>query len=135
MDGIDFPIFTDRAMIILAESASFVPRVINILADKALLVASGEGAIQVTDKHAEAAIDDTPQLARRLSIQRRWVKHVLTGVIAAEIAAVIALFVLHPGLNSWAKERLATVRTMLMPAAAKSDLTSATPALAKSQDR
>src|ERR1700748_1923496 len=41
-DGIDFPLFTDRAMAVLAESANFVPRVINILADKALLVAYGE---------------------------------------------------------------------------------------------
>lgn len=133
VDGIDFPIFTDRAMTMLAESASFVPRVINILADKALLVAYGEGAIQVTDKHAEAAIDDTPQLARRLSIQRRWVKRVLVGVIAAEVAALVALFVFHPGLNSWARERLVLMRTMFVPAAAKSDVPAAVPVVAKSQ--
>lgn len=120
VDGIDFPIFTERAMTMLAESASFVPRVINILADKALLVAYGEGAIQVTDKHAEAAIDDTPQLARRLRIHRRWVKQALIGVIAAELAALVALFVFHPALNSWARERLAVARTMFLPAAAKS---------------
>lgn len=135
VEGIDFPIFTDRAMTMLAESASFVPRVINILADKALLVAYGEGAIQVSDKHAEAAIDDTPQLARRLSIQRRWVKQLLVGVIAAEVAALVALFAFHPGLNSWARERIALVRTMLVPAAAKSDVAPAVPVVAKSQDR
>ena len=135
VDGVDFPIFTERAMIVLAESASFVPRIINILADKALLAAYGEGAIQVTDKHAEAAIDDTPQLARRLRLQRRWVKQVLVGAAAA---AVAALFILHPGLNSWTRERLAVVRTMLTPGltpgAAKSGLVPAVPALAKSRD-
>ncbi len=117
VDGIDFPIFTERAMTVLAESAAFVPRVINILADKALLVAYGEGAIQVNDKHAEGAIDDTPQLARRLRLQRRWVKHLLIGVVAAEVAAVIALFTLNPALQGWAKERAAVVRGLLLPAA------------------
>ncbi len=57
VDSVDFPIFTPGAMELLSQSASFVPRVINILADKALLAGYGEGAIQVTEKHAEAAID------------------------------------------------------------------------------
>ncbi len=118
-EGIDFPIFTDRAMAILAESGNFVPRVINILADKALLVAYGEGAIQVGEKQVEAAIDDTPQLARPLRIRRRWVKHVLLGVVAAEIAAVIALFAYSPALQGWARDKAVVVRGLLQPAAAE----------------
>ncbi len=119
VEGIDFPIFTARAMAVLAESAAFVPRVINILADKALLVAYGEGSIQVSDKHAEAAIDDTPQLAKPLTVQRRWVKRLLVGVVAAEIAAVAALFVYSPALQSWTRNSIAAVRALVMPAAAK----------------
>src|SRR4051812_36337842 len=34
IEKVDFPIFTDRAMGVLAQSANFIPRVINILADK-----------------------------------------------------------------------------------------------------
>jgi len=117
-DGIDFPIFTDDAMQTLAHSAAFVPRVINILADKALLVAYGAGAIQVTAKHAEGAIDDSPQLARPVRMRRRWVRAVIFGVIAAEIAAVVALFTFSPTAQNWAKGLLDQVRgSMAAPAA------------------
>jgi MSHA biogenesis protein MshM len=110
VDNVDFPIFTLGAMELLSQSASFVPRVINILADKALLVAYGEGAIQVTDKHAEGAIDDSPQIAKPLRGKRRWVRRVLIGVVAAEIAAVAALFAFSPSLQTWAKDTWANVR-------------------------
>src|SRR5439155_18290548 len=39
VDGVGFPIFTAEAMNLLAQAADFIPRVINILADKALLIA------------------------------------------------------------------------------------------------
>ncbi|TAL03161.1 MAG: AAA family ATPase [Rhodospirillaceae bacterium] len=103
IEKVEFPIFTPAAMSLLAQSANFVPRVINILADKALLVAYGEGAIQVTDAHVEVAVDDSPQIARRLGIKRRWIRQLLVGLIAAEAAAVAAMFVLSPGLQGWAK--------------------------------
>jgi MSHA biogenesis protein MshM len=119
VDKVDFPIFTERAMQALSQSASFVPRVINILADKALLVAYGEGSIQVTEKHAEAAIDDSPQLAKRAGMPRRWVRRLVIGVIATEVAAVIALFTFSPGLQGWAKDRLIWARSVfgIAPAA------------------
>ncbi|MDX2144097.1 MAG: AAA family ATPase [Rhodospirillaceae bacterium] len=104
VDGVDFPVFSDRAMQAVAAAAGFIPRVINILADKALLVAYGEGAIQVAEKHAEAAIDDSPQLAKPRRLHRGWVRRALMGVIALEAAAVIALLMFSPGLQSWAKD-------------------------------
>jgi len=99
--GIEFPIFSPAAMNLLARSANFVPRVINILADKALLVAYGEGAIQVTEAHAEAAVDDSPQLVRRVDRQRRWLRPLLVGVIAAEAVAAVALLASNPRLRGW----------------------------------
>jgi MSHA biogenesis protein MshM len=110
VDGVDFPIFSERAMEMLAQSANFVPRVINILADKSLLVAYGDGAIQVAEKHAEGAIEDSPQIARPVKIGRRWARRALIGIIAAEIAAVIALFVFVPGMQSWAKDMYGRAR-------------------------
>lgn len=104
LDGIEFPVFDEGAMRLLAASAQCVPRVINILADKALLVAYGEGAIQVTEKHAAAAIDDSPQIARPVRFNRSIARRVLVGVIALEVAAVAALFVLSPTLQFWAKD-------------------------------
>jgi MSHA biogenesis protein MshM len=119
VENVDFPIFTERAMELIAESASFVPRVINILADKALLVAYGDGAIQVSEKHAEGAIDDSPQIAKRVRIQRRWVKRVIVGVIAAEIAAVIALFTLNTSAQLWAKDVFSRMRGAAVSAPAQ----------------
>ena len=119
VDGIDFPIFTERAMELLSQSAAFVPRVINILADKALLVAYGEGAIQVSDKHAEGAIDDSPQIALPIRGRRRWVRRFVIGIIAAEVAAVVALFTFSPTLQTWAKDVFGQVRNTFATAPAK----------------
>jgi len=118
IDGIDFPIFTERAMALLSQSASFVPRVINILADKALLAAYGEGSIQVAEKHAENAIDDSPQIAARVRIRRRWVRQLIVGIIAAEVAAVIALFTFNPGMQMWAKGVFENIRGRVAAVAA-----------------
>jgi len=104
LDGIEFPIFDESGARIIASVAQFVPRVINILADKALLVAYGEGSIQVTAKHAELAIEDSPQIVKKSSLNRGTTRRVLMGVIALEMAAVVALFVLSPTLQFWAKD-------------------------------
>jgi MSHA biogenesis protein MshM len=129
VDGIDFPIFTERAMEMLARSASFVPRVINILADKALLVAYGDGAIQVGEKHAEGAIDDSPQLAQPIRLRRRWVRQVIYSVIAAELAAVVMLFAFNSNARLWAQNVIADVRGKFVapPAAAPAAAAAATP--------
>jgi len=100
VDGVDFPIFSDRAMVRLAQAARFVPRVINILADKALLVAYGDGSIQVTEKHADAAIADSPQLVAKAAGLRRFPRWALYGIIAAELAAVIVIVALSPALQA-----------------------------------
>jgi MSHA biogenesis protein MshM len=121
VDGIEFPVFSDGAMATIARSASFVPRVINILADKSLLAAYGDGAIQAGVKHAAIAIDDTGSLVQPEHIRRPWIRHALTVVIAAEIAALIALFAANPQLQSWAREKVILVRTMLAPSVAKSE--------------
>lgn len=114
VDGIDFPVFSDRAMELLSKSAGFIPRVINILADKALLVAYGEGAIQVADKHVEVAIDDSPQLAQPVRLARGWVRRALIGIIAAEVMAVAALFIFSPDLQNWARESLSWANGTIM---------------------
>jgi len=117
VDGVDFPVFSQGAMEMLASSGSFVPRVINILGDKALLVAYGEGAIQVTEKHAQAAIDDSPQIARRPRIRRNWMRPLLIGIIAAEVAAVVALFTFNPGMQAWGQGMLDRVFGAAPPSA------------------
>ena len=104
LDGIEFPIFDEAAARLIASAAQFVPRVINILADKALLVAYGDGAIQVGQQHAELAIEDSPQIVRKASLNHGATRRLLMGVIALEMAAVLALFVFSPTLQFWAKD-------------------------------
>jgi MSHA biogenesis protein MshM len=113
VDGVEFPVFTPRAMELLAEAASFVPRVINILADKALLVAYGEGAIQVADKHVSVAIDDSRTIARPVFVQRPWVRRALMGIVAAEVAAVVALFAFSPQLQAWTKAQITRAQAVI----------------------
>ncbi len=127
VDGIDFPIFSERAMQTLAESASFVPRVINILADKSLLVAYGDGAIQVIDKHVRGAVADTPQLVAAIRRKRRWPRAAWFAVIAAEIAALGLLFYFSPPLQDWAKRTYARTQDLLTEAAPQAIPASAPP--------
>lgn len=119
VDGVDFPVFSQGAMEMLASGGGFVPRVINILGDKALLVAYGEGAIQVGEKHAQAAIDDSPQIAQRPRRRRNWMRPLLIGIIAAEVAAVVALFAFNPGMQAWGRGLLDRVWGAAPPAAAQ----------------
>ena len=49
-----------------------MPRVINILADKALLAAYAEGERSILRRHAIAAIEDSPSIARPLPFLLRW---------------------------------------------------------------
>ncbi len=113
VDGIDFPIFADRAMVKLAEAAKHVPRVINILADKALLVSYGSGAIQVGEKHVQDAILDTPQLVGERPSRRRWLPpwYALFPVAATVIAALV--LVLNPPLRQLAEDIYARAQNAL----------------------
>jgi len=52
--------FTSAAVKILYRASRGVPRLINILANKALMLAYGEGSRKVSGAHARAAATDTP---------------------------------------------------------------------------
>jgi hypothetical protein len=63
--GVDYEIFSDAALELIARSSGGTPRVINILADKALLVAFSDNSPIVQKSHARDAIKDSPGLAPR----------------------------------------------------------------------
>lgn len=69
-------LFTPAAMTLLARTSNGWPRLINLLADKALLVAYGAQAAQVTPAHLRAAIADSKHLTLPLSwadrVRLRW---------------------------------------------------------------
>ena len=52
-------LFTEKSLALIYKSTNGVPRLINILCHKALMVAYGKGSPQVDRPHLEAAIKDT----------------------------------------------------------------------------
>jgi len=62
-------VFAPRAARLLARASRGVPRLVNILAHKALMSAYGSGARQVQSVHVRRAIGDTPDASQRMG---RW---------------------------------------------------------------
>lgn len=54
-----YSLFTEKAIDLIFQSSKGVPRLINILAHKSLMVAFGKGASSLTDTHVKLAIADT----------------------------------------------------------------------------
>ena len=69
--GATHPLFLAAAAKKLHSASRGAPRLLNILAHKALLLAYGEGADQVAPRHVRLAGRDTP--GARLSLLDRWV--------------------------------------------------------------
>jgi MSHA biogenesis protein MshM len=63
------PLFSDAAIGALHRGSRGVPRLVNILAHKSLLLVFGEGVDRVERRHVVAAINDTPAAA---SAGRSW---------------------------------------------------------------
>jgi len=57
--AVDIRIFSPQAAIEIARASGGVPRLINVLAHKCLLLAFGEGKTIVTAEHAQMAVRDT----------------------------------------------------------------------------
>lgn len=93
LEGADFPIMTPEALDLLCRHSNGIPRVINILCDKALLVAFSTGAHQVDAPHVEDAILDSPGIARPLPFLRRRSGRRLALGLTATAAAAGAFFV------------------------------------------
>ncbi len=74
-------IFGSAAARAIHRATGGVPRLVNILAHKSLMLAFGEGTHQVRTRHVRAAIADTP--AVRSFAARGWTWLALAGLIAS----------------------------------------------------
>jgi MSHA biogenesis protein MshM len=63
------PLFTPRAVALIYRATRGVPRLVNIVAHKCLLVVYGEGGYEVRARHVRMAATDTPS-AR--SVRHTW---------------------------------------------------------------
>jgi MSHA biogenesis protein MshM len=63
--------FTDKAIELIFKGSGGIPRLINILAHKTLMVGFGKGAQTLTDKHVEEAVKDTEAAQQQKSITEK----------------------------------------------------------------
>ena len=68
----DLDVFTPEALSRIASASAGVPRLVNILAHKCLLLAYGEGVHRVSVPHVKLAEADTPGLAKPPRGLMRW---------------------------------------------------------------
>jgi MSHA biogenesis protein MshM len=78
------PVFERGALRALARASRGVPRLVNILAHKALLAAFGEGAYRVARRHVLRAVADTEDAA---AARRLWWPTTFAGLAATGLAA------------------------------------------------
>ena len=110
--GVQFRVFDTKALDLIAHASRGTPRVINILADKALLAAFSAGSPQVRAEHAEEAVADSPTLVRRLPLFRRALgRRLLWGVIALELVAAAAVVLWLAGLMPGVASERASLHT------------------------
>lgn len=85
-------LFARDAVKLLHRASRGVPRLINILAHKALMAGFGEGARYITDKYVKAAIVDTESARHRLTLwRRRWLQ--LAALLVTFMASASAALV------------------------------------------
>ncbi len=97
--GIVYDVFSPRALDTIAARCGGIPRVINIVADKALLSTFAEGAPVVQPKHVVEALTDSasllPAAPRRMPNLGRWRPRIAVGALAAAAALVLILLLLN----------------------------------------
>lgn len=79
-------LFSRDAVRQLHRASRGIPRVINILAHKAMMATYGEGARYITDKYVKLAILDTESAHRRLRALRARYAKIAATLIAATLA-------------------------------------------------
>jgi MSHA biogenesis protein MshM len=80
-------LFVPAAVKRLHRASRGVPRLVNIIAHKSLLLAFGEGLQQVQARHVRNAAQDTPAAAAAPAMRRWW----LAGVLALVAAGAAAM--------------------------------------------
>jgi MSHA biogenesis protein MshM len=79
------PLFANRALSLLHRASRGIPRLINVIAHKSLMLAYGAGATQVSAKHLHAAIRDTED-ASAPARRPWWVVTTVTAAVASALA-------------------------------------------------
>lgn len=104
--GISYPVFDDKATNLIARSSLGIPRVINILADKALLIAFSEEKTTVQAEHVEEAIDDTSGIAKSVIFYRKKTIRTFKMLSVLLIALSFGVMLKNKSATYWKEESL-----------------------------
>ncbi|OGU24723.1 MAG: hypothetical protein A2580_09745 [Hydrogenophilales bacterium RIFOXYD1_FULL_62_11] len=89
--GSDLPVFTPLAMTALSRASRGLPRLVNIIAAKSMMLAYGRGAQRVAYRHVAMAARDTLAVRKRSLASLVWVP-VLLGLATVAAAAVMGVW-------------------------------------------
>jgi|TARA_B100000446_G_C10547250_1_gene338914 MSHA biogenesis protein MshM len=82
------PIFDDKALKLMAKVTSGVPRLINIIAQKAMFSAFGGGASQVSVAHVQAAAADTEGAVKTLNYNSYYWREIFLLILVIVLVAI-----------------------------------------------
>lgn len=80
------PVFTNKAISALWQATQGIPRLVNVIASKALLVGYGAGTQRLDVRHVNLAIEDNEFSFRQSQPARRWPQ-----LSALAVTAVVCL--------------------------------------------
>ncbi|OYY77247.1 MAG: hypothetical protein B7Y33_05635 [Hydrogenophilales bacterium 16-62-9] len=89
--GCDKSVFSPWAMWALSRASRGLPRLINIIAAKSMMLAYGRGAQRVTYRHVAAASRDTLAARKHGAASRFWIGALL-GLATAAAAAFMGVW-------------------------------------------
>ncbi|MBU4499463.1 MAG: AAA family ATPase [Gammaproteobacteria bacterium] len=89
--GSDLPVFTPLAMTALSRASGGLPRLVNIIAAKSMMLAYGRGAQRVAYRHVAMAARDTLAVRKRSLASLVWVAALL-GLATVTAAAVMGVW-------------------------------------------
>jgi len=81
------PLFNNKVIEQLSLASRGIPRLVNILAHKSMMVAYGQGARKISPQHLQAAIADTEDAIVEDKIIQRWING-LVGFAASLLIAI-----------------------------------------------
>lgn len=85
-------LFEPEALKLLCKASEGIPRLINILCHKALMVAYGKGSAMVTRAHMRAAVNDTLGLRSRFAWRMPWFSAALLAYAVPYLAILNVVF-------------------------------------------
>jgi MSHA biogenesis protein MshM len=84
-------LFSHKAVKQIYRASNGIPRLVNVLANKSLMAAFGEGQRAVTDRHVRMAVADTESIQGRLTVKTKLLRYLTALVSAVAVVSLLPL--------------------------------------------